>query len=117
AQNDVEKQKLSLARAIGLPSGQAFVLTDRMPEAIPTAFSLEQAIADAASNRPDFKRAQSAVHSAELRKKAAIAKALPTARFDGDVGAIGRAPGNARETYSATVSLNMPVFQCGRVRG
>ena len=33
AQNDFEKAKLQLARAIGLPSGQAFTLTDKIPYA------------------------------------------------------------------------------------
>jgi outer membrane protein len=78
--------------------------------------SLENAIALATQNRNDYKRAASAVRSAELLKQAAVDKLLPTVRFDGDVGGIGRSPGDARETYSAALSLNVPIFQGGRNR-
>jgi len=114
AQNDVEKQKLSLARVIGLPPGQAFVLADHMPMSTPRDISLENAIAEAMQNRNDYKRAASAVRSAELLKQAAVDRFLPTVRFDGDVGGIGPSPGSARETYSAALSLNVPIFQGGR---
>ena len=88
AQNDVEKKKLDLARAIGLPAGQAFAVTDKMPVSLPQPVSLETALQHAYDNRNDLKRAESAVRAAELQKKAAVAKWLPSARFDGDYGDI-----------------------------
>src|SRR6188472_240721 len=47
AQNDFEKLKLQLARAIGLPVGQAFVLTDKIPYEPLRAMTLDTALARA----------------------------------------------------------------------
>ena len=41
--------------------------------------------------------------AAELAKKAAIAKELPSVRFDGDYGDIGKTPTNSHGTYSAAI--------------
>lgn len=117
AENEVGKAKLALARSIGLPAGQAFVVTDKMPVALPTPIPLEVALQHAYDNRSDLKRYESAVRSAELLKKAAIAKALPSVRFDGDYGDIGRSPSSSHGTYSAAVSVKVPIFQGGRVKG
>jgi outer membrane protein TolC len=115
--NNLQKQYLNLARAIGLPPGQQFKLTDRMPQAPAQSVSVEQAITDAYNNRADYKRAQSLVRSADIAKKAAAAQALPLLRFDGNYGAIGRGPSNSHGTFDAAVALQIPIFQGGRVRG
>jgi outer membrane protein TolC len=115
--NDLQKQYLNLARAIGLPAGQQFTLTDRMPQAPAQTVPLEQAIADAYNNRADYKRAQSLARSADIAKKAAAAQALPLLRFDGDYGAIGRGPSSSHGTFDAALALQIPIFQGGRVRG
>jgi outer membrane protein TolC len=117
SQNDLEKQKLNVGRAIGLPPGQLFALTDRMPQAPPKIVSVDEALADAYHNRADYMRAQSLVRSTSLAKEAALGQALPSLRFDGDYGAIGRSPASSHGTFSATVALQVPVFQGGRVRG
>jgi outer membrane protein TolC len=117
AENDLEKKKLDLARAIGLPAGQRFVVTDKMPEVLPPAFSLDAALSQAYNNRNDLKRAESAVRAAELSKKAFEAKALPSVRFDGDYGDIGLAPTSSHGTYSAAVSLKVPIFNGGKFKG
>ena len=57
------------------------------------------------------------VRAAELTKRAALARALPSVRFDGDYGVIGRTPGNSHGSFSAAVSLQVPIFQGGKVRG
>src|SRR6185312_8258365 len=50
-QNDVDKLKLRLARAIGLPDGQAFDLTDTVPFSGAPPLKLEDAIAKAYTSR------------------------------------------------------------------
>jgi len=117
AENDVEKQKLNLARAIGLPAGQKFEPTDKMPEVLPQPVSLDLALQRAYDNRNDLKRAESAVRAAELSKKAAMSKGLPSARFDGDYGDIGPTPTNSHGTYTASVSLKVPIFNGGKFKG
>src|SRR2546423_840051 len=115
--NDLQKQYLNLGRAIGLPPGQQFTLTDHMPQAPAQTVSLEQAIADAYNNRADYKRSQSLVRSADIARKAAAAQALPLLRFDGDYGVIGSGPSNSHGTFDAAIALQIPIFQGGRVRG
>src|SRR4029079_3184366 len=47
AENDFEKAKLQLARAIGLPLGQAFTLSDKIPYAPMPAPPLDEVLARA----------------------------------------------------------------------
>ncbi len=64
AQNDYEKQLLTLARVIGLPPGQKFVLADKMPRS--RAGGAQPGAGDCRGlidNRPDYKRAESQVRS------------------------------------------------------
>ena len=51
AQNDYEKQMLTLARVIGLASAQKFVLADKIPAPTPVEITLEQALERAYDNR------------------------------------------------------------------
>jgi outer membrane protein TolC len=115
-QNALDKQKLSLARAIGFAAGQQFSLADKMPQPKPVINPLEQTLQDAYQNRADFRRAQALLHSAELSHTAAVAGYLPTAKFDGDYGIIGRRPSDSHGTFTAAFSLNIPVFQGGKTR-
>lgn len=115
-QSDVEKLKLRLARAIGLPDGQAFDLTDTIPYSPAPDLKPDDAIARAYASRMDYQSAAARVQAAELARKAASADRLPTADFNGNYGDIGPAPDNSHGTYTAAVSLNMKIFDGGRVR-
>jgi outer membrane protein TolC len=117
AKNDFEKQKLDLARAIGLPSGQGFTLADTVPYSPAPVVNLEQALTRAYQERRNVQRARALVNSAEAAKKASWAEALPSLRFSGDYGAIGRSFSNSHGTFTASASLRIPIFQGGRVRG
>jgi outer membrane protein TolC len=74
---------------------------------------LEQALADAYRNRPDYLQAQALVRSAELARSAAVAGRFHTVRFDGDYGTLGPAPANSHGTFTAATSLQIPIFQGG----
>jgi outer membrane protein TolC len=115
-ENELEKQKLTLAQAIGLPVGQRFETTDAVPYGPLPPVTFEQALANAYRNRPDYLQAQALVRSAELARSAAVAGRLPTLHFDGDYGDLGPAPGNSHGTFTAAASLQIPIFQGGRVR-
>jgi outer membrane protein TolC len=117
AQNDYEKQMLTLARVIGLPSGQVFVLTDKMPAPAPVEISLEQALERAYNNRADYKRAESQVRSSELLKRASESERLPSIGINGNYSVMGQTPGNSHGTFAAVGSLEVPLFQGGKVRG
>lgn len=114
--NQFAKDKLDLARAIGLPSGQEFNLADKMPYAPAPVVTLEKALADAYAHRADFQRSQALVRSAEAARRGATAENFPTLGVDGNYGDIGRTFGHSHGTFNATVALNIPIFQGGKVR-
>jgi outer membrane protein TolC len=114
--NDQDKLKLRLARAIGLPDGQAFNLTDTIPYSNAPSLTLDDAIQRALSARADYHAAEVRVKSAELSRKAAGAEALPSAEFDGNYGAIGPSFADSHGTFAATAALRIPIFQGGRVK-
>ncbi len=115
-QSNVEKLKLRLARAIGLPDGQAFDLTDTVPYSPAPDLKPEDAIARAYTSRMDYLSATARVQAAELTRKAVGADHLPTVDFNGNYGDIGPSPDNSHGTYTAAVSLSMKVFDGGRIR-
>ncbi len=115
-QNEFEKQKLTLARAIGLPVGQPLLLSDRMEYAPPPALTLTDALALAYANRSDYKSAQALVRASEAARAAAVAERYPSLLFNGNYGSIGPRPWNSHGTFLASIALNIPVFQGGRVR-
>ncbi len=117
AKNEFEKQKLALARAIGLPLGQRFTLADALPYAPAPATSFEQAMDRAFHSRADYLSAQALLRSAEMSRKAALAERYPNLAVAGDYGTLGRTPGNSHGTFTAAAALNIPIFQGGRVRG
>ena len=115
ARNNYAKQKLALARAIGLPPGQEFNLTDTAPYAPLAASSLEQNLQRAYSMRSDYQAAVQQVRSAERFRNAASAERYPTLTASGNYGDIGLNPGNSHGSFQVSGSLNIPIFQGGRV--
>lgn len=116
-QNDFEKQKLTLARAIGLPIGQAYKLTDSIPYAPMAPLPLDRALERAYRSRADYQAALALVKAAESAKQAARGDALPSLQFDGNYGDIGRAPDRSHGTFLVAATLKVPIFQGGRVHG
>ena len=117
AQNDLAKQKLALARAIGLPLGQQFEITTQVPYKKLTPSTLDEAIDGAYNNRPDVQSQMSRVRSAELAKKGASAERYPSIGAETDYGLSGINPGSSHGTVDAAATLRIPVFQGGRVHG
>ncbi len=117
ARNDFAKEKLTLGRIIGLPAGQEFSLTEKIPVTPAAPLTLEQALERAYRDRPDYHRAQAQVRAAELTRKAAIGEALPTIKFNADYGILGQRPSENHPTYTTTAALNIPIFQGGKVKG
>jgi outer membrane protein TolC len=116
-QNEFQKQKLNLARAIGLPTGQEFSLADQIPYEPAPPLTLEEALARARSTRADYQSAVALVRAAESNKKSAQSERLPALRFNADFGDIGLAPGNSHETFTVAANMRVPIFQGGLVRG
>lgn len=115
AKNVFEKQKLVLARAIGLPLGQQFELTTQVSYHDLTPSSLDEAVQSAYESRPDFQSEMSRVRSAELVRKAATAERYPSIGAETDYGLSGVNPGSSHGTVDAAATLRIPIFQGGKV--
>ncbi len=115
AANQVAKAKLDLARAIGLPLGQRFALTDIMTFSAPPPLTFEQALARAYDARADLKESRHRVAAALAARRAARGEALPSVGVSADYGAIGNSPSDAKATYTLGAAVRVPLFEGGRV--
>lgn len=117
AQNAYQKDRIALARAIGLPLEQQFQLTDQAPYAPFDHLDVDAAVAKALATRADLKALEESVAAAEHARKAAKDERLPTISFSGDYGDIGINPSHSHGTGDASGSLDVPLFEEGKLRG
>ena len=117
AQDELAKDKLALARAIGLPLDQAFDLTDRVPYAPFDDLNSQSLIQQAESNRKDLASLVEQTAAADEQRKAAAAARYPTLKFNGDYGDIGVNVAHSHGTGDASASLSAPLFKEFALRG
>jgi outer membrane protein TolC len=115
-ENEFAKEKLVLARAIGLPLGQAFELADAMPYAALPPLTLDDSLRQAYDSRADLKSLFARVKAAEASKRAAYGTNLPSLAVAADFGDIGQTVASAKQTYTLTANLRVPIFEGGRAR-
>lgn len=116
-QNDLDKQKINLARITGLPPNENYELTDDLPYADAPPLTEEDAVRQALSQRPDIKAAEAQIHAAERTLSAARAERLPTLSLNADYGVIGTNPSESHGTFSVSGTLRVPIWQGGRTEG
>ncbi len=116
-QNELAKDKLALARTIGLPLDQEFRLTDQVPYAALDQVNPDTAFEQALKARKDLAASAEQVKSARAEKTSAWAGQLPVASFSGDYGDLGTTPGHSHGTYTATGKVSAPILQIARTRG
>lgn len=117
ARNQLEKDRIALARVIGLPLEQKFELTDQAPYAPLDNIDPDTAVKEAFDNRSDLKAMAEQLKSAEKARSAATAERYPTISFSGDYGDIGVNPANSHGTGDATGTISIPVLEEGKLRG
>jgi outer membrane protein TolC len=117
ARNSYEKDKIALARAIGLPLEQQFELADQAPYAAFDHLDPDKAVQQALATRRDLKALEEQVAAADSARKAATAERLPTISFTGDYGDIGINPNHSHGTGDAVGSLDAPIFEEAKLRG
>jgi len=117
ARNNLAKQKLVLARVIGLPAGQAFDLTTEVAYQPLATMSLDEALEFAYAHRPDYQSAIAQLHSAELQRKAAAAERYPSISAEADYGDIGATAAASHGTVDAAAVLKVPIFDGGKIHG
>jgi outer membrane protein TolC len=115
ARNDYAKQKLALARAIGLPTDQKFTLTEKVPYEPLAALGIEDSLQRAYASRSDYQAALQQVRAAEHFRNAATAEHIPSLGFNANYGDLGLSPGNSHGTFQVTGSLTIPIFPGGKI--
>jgi len=115
--NKLAKDKLALARTIGLPLDQKFLLTDSAPYAALDHVDPKDAFQQALKNRKDLKALAESVKAAEAQKKAAWEKQLPSADASGFFGDQGETLGHSHGVYTATGEVTAPILQIAQTRG
>lgn len=116
-ENDVAKQKLNLARMIGLAPGQPFTLAESVPFVPAPSVTVDEAMQRAFAARSDLRAAEAQVRAAERVRTAARAERLPSLSVAADYGVIGTNPSQSVGTYSLTGNLRIPIWQGGRNEG
>jgi outer membrane protein TolC len=115
ARNDFAKQKLALARIIGLPPGQEFVLTEKAPYQVLAPLPLEVYLQRAYTSRSDYQAAAAQVRAAELSRRAATAGHYPSLDLNANYGDIGVNPASSSGTWQVNGGLNIPIFAGGKI--
>jgi len=117
ARNAMDKDKLALARTIGLPLAQKFNLTDKIPYAAYDNLNEQELIHQAENNRKDLAALVEQTAAAEQQRKAATAARYPTVTVDADYGDIGVNVASSHGTGNASGTLSVPVFKEFALRG
>ena len=116
-ENDLSKQKINLARLIGIPATDRFEIVGDVPFAAAPALDEEATLKQAYEKRADLKAAESQVRAATLAHAAARAERLPSLSLSGDYGVIGTNPSQSHGTFSVVGTLSVPIWIGGRTEG
>jgi outer membrane protein TolC len=117
AQNSFEKDKIALARAIGLPLDQQFKASDKAPYAVFDHLDVNATIKQAHANRKDLAAMVEQTKAAEEQRKGAAADRYPSITVDADYGDIGVNVRHSHGTGDAQGTLSVPVFKEFALRG
>jgi len=116
-QDDAAKQKINLARLIGLPPAADYTLTDEVAYAPAPTLGIEDALKKALEQRADLKSAQTQVQAAQRGLTAARDERYPSLAVNADYGAIGSTLPKAHGTFTIAATLSVPIWQGGRAAG
>jgi len=117
AQTALDKDKLALARTIGLPLDQKFTLTDKAPYAAFDQVDLNALITQAQANRKDLAALVEQAAAAAQQRKAATDERLPELKANADYGDIGTTLAHSHGTVDATGTVSFPIFKEFGLRG
>jgi outer membrane protein TolC len=115
-QNQLAKDKLTLARAIGLPSGQDFDAADQAPYRPIENLNTANLLSRAYEARADYRSGEAQLHSAEIARQATSAERLPTGFLSANYGDIGPTLAQSHGTFTVTGTVSVNVFDGGRIR-
>ena len=115
--NQFLKDKLMLGRVIGLATGQDFTVADPAPSVPLAAVSLQDALAKAYGNRPDYQAAKARMLAAQFSLRGAKAERYPTLSANGYYGDEGlHLFSNSHGVFNVTGALQFNIFDGGRIK-
>lgn len=117
AQNKLDKDRLSLARTIGLPLDQKFNMAEKTPYTAFDQIDVEAAITQARANRKDLQALAEQTQSAQELRKAATASRYPTLIANADYGDIGVNVRHSHGTVDGSGTVAFPLFNEFAIRG
>jgi outer membrane protein TolC len=107
---------MQLARLIGLPVGQVINLVEDLPAQVPPTISIDDEVKLALDERADLKAAKLQLRAAEEARRSSRSEYLPSFSLNGNFGVEGQNPDKGVGVFQAAASVNIPIFQGGRVR-
>jgi outer membrane protein TolC len=116
-ENDFAKQKINLARIVGIPPNDHYELTDDIGFSPAPASTVEEALAKAFAFRADLKAAEAQLRAAQASHSAARSERLPSLSLSADYGVIGENPSQAHGTFTVVGTLRIPIWQGGKTEG
>jgi outer membrane protein TolC len=117
AEATLAKDKISLARLIGLPADQELELTDIVPFAELATLARPDALKLAYTRRKDYLSLEAQLEVAQHTQKAVRYQRLPTLSAGGYYGVIGETTGLYHGDFVAAGKLQFPIFQEAALRG
>ncbi len=115
ASNQLEKDRLTLARIIGLAVDQDFALTDALGYHPLSGMTGETAVEEALRSRADLRSAETSVQAAALSVRAQKAQRLPVVSVTADYGGGGANIGNFNQVYTVAGNVSVPIYTGGRI--
>jgi len=116
ALNSFEKDKLTLARIIGLPVDQQITLTDGQTYIPLSGLTTARASEEALASRADLASARAALQASESAVHAEKAQRLPVVGLAADYGAAGFNAGHMNQVYTVSGSVSVPLYTGGRIQ-
>lgn len=114
-ESEYQQQKIAFARLIGLPQSADIVFTEKLSDTKLQLPDEASALHAALEHRWGLRAAAAQVKAGEEALSAARAERLPSLSFDGHYGAIGPRPNDSHGVFAVTGTLNIPIFDGGRI--
>jgi outer membrane protein TolC len=115
ATNQLEKDRLTLARIIGLAIDQEFALSDPLAYRPLSGITSESASAEALRSRADLRSADESVQAAKFTLRAQKAQRLPVISVTADYGGGGPNIGNFNQVFTIAGNISVPIYTGGRI--
>ncbi len=116
SENNLARTHIALNRAIGLAAEQEVQLTEASPYADLQTLTPEDATRQALTARQDYQSLTEQLRTDEYERKAATHERLPTVIFNGNYGITGVTGLVYHDTWMATGTLSVPIFEEARFR-